>query len=151
MKTLNDLKELILSIFYSIELKYRLHIPFLIFLITFIYMIINPSLSFWRQTIGYDLLGLFYFVLIFSIINLVEIRKNELKRKVLFLIENCSFVVFYFLVHRMFTLETGLLSLRGSYSYSEGFFPLLKISVIFLVITFVLNRKKLPEINKNSI
>lgn len=148
MKQLNDLKELVTSIFYSIQLNYRIHIPFSISLISILYVFMNPKAIFWRGTMGDNLLGLFYFVLIYSIINLIEIRKIELKRKILINIENYFFIIFSLIVYRILTMEVNIFGSSRTINYLGGLYPLLKISLIFLITTYVINRKKITEITK---
>ena len=85
MNTINDLKTLLLKLFYSISFKYRIHMPFLITVLTIVYLFKNPNVKILRQTLGYNLLGLTYFVMVFSIFNLIFLKKSEfyLQKKVL--------------------------------------------------------------------
>jgi hypothetical protein len=160
MKTINDIKSLIINLFRSIPFKFRIHIPFLISISIIGYGFLVPSLRFWRETVGYNLLGMTYFVSIFSIINIMELKKIDLvsknikifskviKTKVIFYLENSFFVLLYLFTVRIYTARTGLFGKRGTYDLSEGVYPFLKILIIFLVIIFIINRKKLNQNNK---
>ena len=155
METLNDIKALIKNLFYSIPFKLRIHIPFLISFSIILFAFAKPSIRWWRETVGYNLLGMTYFITTFSIINIIELKKTDLrtkdinlfskglKTKVLFFIENAFFVLFFLFNYRMYTARTGLFGTRGTFSYSEGVYPFLKIVIIFLIIIFIINRKKI--------
>ena len=157
METLNDIKALIKNLFYSIPFKLRIHIPFLISFSIILFAFAKPSIRWWRETVGYNLLGMTYFITIFSIINIIELKKTDLatkninlfskgiKTKVLFFIENSFFVLFFLFNYRMYTARTGLFETRGTFSYAEGVFPFLKIAIIFLLIIFIINRKKIKS------
>jgi len=132
METLNNLKKLIYDIFYSINSKYRIHIPFVISISTIIFSFFVDSFKFWRQTIGYNLVGLLFFVTTFSIINIFELKKQkQFPRKILKYIENGFFIIFFLFVHLLFTARTGLFQTKGSYNLSEGFIPFIKITLFF--------------------
>ena len=81
MKTINDIKSLIINLFRSIPFKFRIHIPFLISISIIVFAFFVPSLKFWRGTVGYNLLGMTYFVSIFSIINIMELKNLDLVSK----------------------------------------------------------------------
>lgn len=145
MNTLNDLKNLLLKIIFSVPQKVRVFLPSGLILLVVIFAFINPSIVFWRQTIGYNLLGFFYFTTMFSILNIVDIQKSTMKRKILKYVLNILFLPFFFLVHRIYTVQTGFLGIVGEYSFIEGISPFIMISFIFLLIIFLLNNKSIKK------
>ena len=150
MKKLKDFIELISTVYNSVSLKHRVYIPFLISVIVLVLIMVIPNVKFWRQTVGYNLLGLSYFITIFSLINLRQIKDAIIPRKKLALGINLFFILFFFFVRHMFTMKTGIgrtgiLQSKGSIDYYGGFFPFLKISLGYLIFIFLLNRKDVAE------
>jgi hypothetical protein len=78
----------------------------------------------------------------------IKIFSKVIKTKVIFYLENSFFVLLYLFTVRIYTARTGLFGNRGTYDLSEGVYPFLKILIIFLVIIFIINRKKLNQNNK---
>ena len=149
MNTINDLKTLLLKLFYSISFKYRIHMPFLITVLTIVYLFKNPNVKILRQTLGYNLLGLTYFVMVFSIFNLIFLKKSEIKGKIFYKIENLMFIFLCVITHIIYTKFTGygMFGGDGHYNLIDGIYPFFKISIGFFIILYFMNRKK---INSNS-
>lgn len=143
MNTINDLKTLLLKLYQSINFKYRIHLPFLISIVTIGYLFMNPNVRFLRQTLGYNLLGLSYFVMVFSIFNLIYLKGEIIKGKILYKIENLMFILLFLITHLIYTKSTGIFGTKGHYNLLDGIYPFLKISICFLVLTYIINRKKI--------
>lgn len=145
MNTINDLKTLLLKLFYSISFKYRIHIPFLITVLTIVYLFKNPNVKILRQTLGYNLLGLTYFVMVFSIFNLIYLKKSEIKGKIFYKIENLMFIFLCVITHIVYTKFTGygIFGGKGHYNLIDGIYPFIKISIGFFIILYFMNRKKI--------
>ena len=148
MNTINDLKTLLLKLFYSISFKYRIHIPFLISIITIVYIYIigqNKDIDYreriYRQTFGYDLLGLTYFVIIFSILNLIFLKGKEIKWKIFYTIENLMFFLLFFITIIMYGFREEKVNIP--YNLTDGIYPFFKISIVFFIILYFINRKKI--------